>query len=65
MKPFKNAPDAYNSDNFLCSTDRMLFTSLRATFDLADADVAGRSRFVRRRWENAVDKVMEDRRKRQ
>jgi hypothetical protein len=43
----------------------MLFTSLRATFDLADADVAGRSRFVRRRWENAVDKVMEDRRERQ
>jgi hypothetical protein len=65
MKPFKNAPDAYNSDNFLCSTDRMLFTSLRATFDLADADVAGRSRFVRRRWENAVDKVMEDRREMQ
>ena len=57
IQPFKNAPDAYNSDALLCSTDRMLFTSLRATFDYADADVAGRSRFVRRRWANAVAKV--------
>jgi len=57
IQPFKNSPDAYNSDALLCSTDRMLFTSLRATFDLADADVAGRSRFVRRRWANAVAKV--------
>ena len=57
IQPFKNAPDAYNSDALLCSSDRMLFSSLRATFDLSDADRAGRSRFVRRRWANAVAKV--------
>ena len=52
--PFGYGDDAYNADALLASTDRMLFASLRAKFNLDAADEGARRRNARRRWWRAT-----------